>query len=74
MGSEEPSLRKIAYVLARFGMYVVMAVRSAVPGVPVHSSPTAKRWRTSQNDVGGTRPMSEKPFAVKEPLTTPYAW
>jgi hypothetical protein len=54
-----------------FGMYVVMALRSAVPGVGVHSSPTAKRSRTSQNDVGATRPMSERPFAVKDPLTTP---
>ncbi len=38
-----------------FGMYVIMALRSALPRIPVHSSPTAKRSRTSQNDVGGTR-------------------
>ena len=38
-----------------FGMYVVMERRSAVPRVPVNSSPTAKRSRTSQNDVGATR-------------------
>jgi len=30
-------------------MYVVMALRSAVSGAPLHSSPTAKRSRTSQN-------------------------
>jgi hypothetical protein len=47
-----------------FGMYVVMAIRSAVPGVPVHSSPIAKRSRTSQNDVRATRPMFEGRFAV----------
>jgi len=34
-----------------FGMYVVMASRIAVPGVPVHSSPIAKRSHTSQNDA-----------------------
>jgi hypothetical protein len=47
--------RRVGADMPPFGMYVIMALRSAVPGVPVHSSPTAKRSRTSQNDVGGTR-------------------
>jgi hypothetical protein len=38
-----------------FGMYVIMAPRSAIPGAAVHSSPIAKRSHTSQNDVCATR-------------------
>ena len=38
-----------------FGMYMILAPRSAVPEAPVHPSPIAKRSHTSQNDVGATR-------------------
>jgi hypothetical protein len=38
-----------------FGMYVIMAPRSAIPGAPVHSSPIVEGSHTSQNDVCATR-------------------
>jgi len=41
--------------MSPIGMCMITALRGAVPGAPVHSSPIAKRWHASENDVGAAR-------------------